>query len=103
MKYFLYLPPHKSIGLKDKGFRGYISSNINTPFGWKSSRLKSIGYQITNAYNAWGTNNVEIENQFEDEEEPNIETYYDNDNSNVNDFRIFLYDFPNEVLILLEM
>ena len=96
MKDVLKIINDKSKGLKDKGFRGYISSNINTPFGWKSSRLKSIGYQINNAYNTWGTNNVELENQFEDEEEPNIETYYDNDNSNVNDFRIFLYDFPNE-------
>lgn len=87
----------KSKGLKDKGFKGYISSNIDTPFGWKSSRIKPVGYQITNSFQTWGTNYVEIEEQFKDNNnQANIETYYENDQSIVEEFRIFLYDFPDE-------
>ncbi|MBS1736180.1 MAG: hypothetical protein JSS98_06170 [Bacteroidetes bacterium] len=88
----------KSKGLKDKGFKGYISSNINTPFGWKSSRLKKVGYQISNPLQTWGTNFVEIESQFEsNEHESNIEKYFEQDDQSiVDDFRIFLYDFPDE-------
>ncbi|MBS0284309.1 MAG: hypothetical protein JSS15_07800 [Proteobacteria bacterium] len=97
MKDVVKLINDKSKGLKDKKFKGYISSNIDTPFGWKSSRLKPVGYQISNPMQTWGTNYLEIEKQFEDNEhESNIEKYYDNNDSIVNDFRIFLYDFPDE-------
>lgn len=86
----------KSKGLKDRGYTGYVSSNIETPFSYKSSKLKEVGYQITNAFNNWGTNNIEIQDQFEDDDgEANIETYYNNDNSKIEQFRIFLYDFPD--------
>jgi hypothetical protein len=97
MKDAMKLINMKSFGLQNKGYKGYISSNISTGFGWKSSTLKPIGYQVTNAYNNWGTNNIEIENQFNDnDDEANIEKYYENENSKVDSFRIFLYDFPEE-------
>lgn len=97
MKDVIKLINEKSKGLKNRDFTGYISSNIQTAFGWKSSKLNPVGYQVTNAYNNWGTNNVEIEAQFEDDDgEANVETYYNNDNSKVDGFRIFLYDFPND-------